>query len=204
MLSTTAIHLLLLACTPTGPGFGGGGEQQPDAIWEGSSDTAELPLHDDDLLDCMGRGDVDAISGASPPDIQGFFSVSGQLVASDSDYPDGSTTSGSLCISDQTGDGSIAVRESATLSETTSSWGEIHGLDGSFSLWLELEGDDPHDADCVVRSVSVVSGTVVGEDLELSTATVPLEYQDCEAYDPATIGSCWATEATATRTGECS
>lgn len=198
-----ATAILLLACTPTGPGFGGGGQQGPDAVWEGSSDTAELPLHDGDLLDCMDRGDVDAISGASPPDLQGFYSVSGQLVASDSDHPDGSTTSGSLCISDQTADGSIAVRESAVLTETSSTWGEIHGTDDSFGLWLELEGDDPHDADCVVRSLSVVSGRIEGENLEIRTATVPVAYDDCEAYDPATLGSCWATEATATRTGEC-
>jgi hypothetical protein len=201
-MQLTALPLaLLLACPGEGPGFGPGGEPGPDDEWVGSTDTAPPPLDDGDLLGCMARGDVDAHSGGSPPALQGRYAVSGTLVASDSDHPPGSPTSGQLCITGQ-GEG-LAVSESAFGSSTQSSWAQLTGQDQRFTLWLALEGDDPHDPDCVVSSLAVVSGTTDGEDLEIRTATVPVAYDDCEAYDPETLGSCWATRATATKTGGC-
>ncbi len=199
-----AIALLLTACTPAGPGFGSGGVGLPDTgAWRGSTDTSDQPIQDDDLLDCMGRADILLFGGLEPPDIQGSYRVVGELVASDTDYPDGSPTSGSLCLSDQDGERSISVRESAWGASSESRWAEVHGYADNFFVWMELEGADPHDPDCRITSHAVMAGDALGGDLVFRTATVPVAFEDCEAYDPDTLGSCWATQARATRTGEC-
>ena len=205
-MSLYALALALAACNPSGPGFGGGGDPlEPDSgWWRGSTDTAAPPLDDDDLLDCVRRGDVEVVGGRAPPDIQGYFSVAGELTASDTDYPDGSATSGQLCISDQGEDLSIAVREAAAMASSESTWAVVYGYDEHFTVWMELEGDDPHDGDCAVTSLAVMAGEVDGDDLVVRTATVVVELTDCEAMDPDMLGGCWATEARATRTGDCS
>ncbi|MFH1465826.1 MAG: hypothetical protein ABIO70_15675 [Pseudomonadota bacterium] len=202
MRPALALPLLLMACAPQGPGFAGGGTPREETWW-GSDDTAVPPLDDDDLLDCMARGGVEDVGGAVPPDIQGAYDVSGQLVASDSELPVGTATGGQLCIRDQDTDGGIALRESAAGASTWTVWGLIRGEGARFTLWLELEGDDPWDADCVVRALSAVSGVRSGDDLELRTATVAVGYEDCEGIDDATLGACWATAADATRDGDC-
>jgi hypothetical protein len=200
-----ALTLLLTACTPSGPGFGGGGVGLPDTgWWRGSTDTAEEPLDDAALFDCMRRADIGLFGGLEPPDIQGGYSVAGELVASDTDYPEGSPTSGYLCISDQRADRSISVRESAWGASSQSTWAEVRGYADNFFLWMELESTDPHDPDCRITSHAVMAGDEVGGDLIFRSATVPVAFDDCEAYDPDTLGSCWATAARATRTGACS
>jgi len=204
MPTLTALPLLLLACTGDGPDFGEGGVGLPDTgWWRGSTDTAQAPIDDDDLLDCMQRAGIVLFGGLEPPDITGGYSVSGELVASDTDAPEGSPTSGYLCFSAQGTDRSISVRESAWGASTESAWAEVHGYADNFFVWMELESTDPHDPDCRITSHAVMAGDDLGDDLVFRTATVPVAFDDCEAYDPDTLGSCWATVARATRTGEC-
>jgi len=202
MRPALSLFVLLGACAVQGGSFRSGGAPR-DETWVGPGDTAEPPIDDHDLLDCMARGGVDEVGGAAPPDLQGDYTVAGQLVASDSDVPVGSATGGQVCLSDQGADGTIALRERTAGVSTWSVRGLIRGDGARFTLWLELEGDDPHDADCLVRSLGVVSGERVGDDLEIRTATVPVAYEDCEGYAPDTLGACWATAASATRVGDC-
>ncbi len=196
---------LLLACSDAKPGFGGGGEGLPDSgRWRGSTDTAVEPIEDRDLEDCMDRAGISLFGGLDPPWIEGAYSVSGQLVASDSSYPDGSTTSGTLCIHDQHTDRSISVRETSWGASSESSWAEVRGYADNFFLWMELVSTDPHDPDCEITSYAVMAGETEGDDIVFRSATVPIAFDDCEAYDPDTLGSCWATASRGVGTGGCS
>jgi hypothetical protein len=197
-----ALPFLLLACTPRGPGFAGGGEPG-DETFLGDADTGAPLLDDPALLDCMERGGVSIEHGASPPDVQGAWIVTGELVASDSEHPEGSETSGRLCIREQDELGALGLSETAATTESWSTWGAIRGRDQAFTIWLELEGDDPHDPDCRVLSLAAITGERDDDALAFRSATVPVAFDDCEAYDPDSLGSCWATAATATRTGDC-
>lgn len=201
--------LLVLAlapwgCTPTDRGFGGGGDPLPeDTALHGSDDTAAPLLDDDVLLDCADRGDVDASSGASPPSLVGRWSVEGQVVANDLGVEEGTATSGSLCLSSQDDDGGIEVEESAALTESRATWAAIRGTGDAFTLWMEIESDDPLDGDCVLRALSIISGTRNEDLLDFRSATVVVELEDCESLDPEQVGACWATAATATLAGAC-
>ncbi len=204
MRPAVAIVAAALACTPDRPGFGGGGQGLPDSgWWRGSTDTATEPIDDDDLFDCMQRADIHLFGGLEPPWIEGGYSVSGELVASDSAYPDGSATSGYLCLHDQRTNRAISVRETAWSTRSESVWAEVRGYDDDYFLWMELESTDPHDPDCRVTSYAVMAGELDGEDLVFRTATVPVSFDDCEGYDDDVLGSCWATASLGVRTGEC-
>ncbi len=196
--------LALLACTPEGPGFGGGGLGLPDTgRWRGATDTAEPPFDDEALFDCMDRADIDPFGGTEPPDVQGGYSLAGEVTANDVGLEEGTPTSGWLCLSEQAEDRSISVREESAGGSSLSSWGEIRGHADDFSVWMELASTDPSDPGCTVTLRAVMAGEVQGDDLAFRTASVPVAAEHCEAGVEGSLGSCWATVTQGTRTGGC-
>ncbi len=210
-----ALYLLLAipaptpACEPdSGPGFGAGGSR-----YEEPEDTASTALRDiegpDDFLDhqalssCMERGEVEVETGEAPPEIEGEYQVQGEATASDS-WPVGTSINSTMCLYEQSDEGSIGLTENASWGEYVATQAWIRGEDDRFTIYMELLGEDLHGGSCVVQSLAVLTGELDSEgDFTMRTASVPVGLDGCDDWYQDEIGGCWATADTATLLGDC-
>ncbi len=152
---------------------------------------------------CMEQGGVVGVSNNAPPDVEGEYQVAGEVVASDS-WPVGSTISSTMCLYEQTGDGTIGVREVAETAESEAEQAWIAGNSYKLSVYMELLREDSCLGGCVYQSLAVLSGSVDNDgDITMHTALVSVAVDGCPSSYNDDLGSCWATSATASLTGTC-
>jgi len=201
--------LLLTACPQSpGPSFGGGGssyEEPEDTGYYGMrdidspDDILDIPM----LADCIERAEVPVYEGDAPADIQGQYQVSGEVVVSDEGWT-GATVSSTMCLFDQSDEGTISVSERTAYIFYTSDQAWVRGEGDEISILMETLGEDAHHGGCIVQNVGLLSATVDDDGtLEMRTAVVSVGMEGCDPSWEAYLGGCHATVDSATLSGTC-